>query len=513
MMGSQKLLQRIKYAGIAAKTALISIKSREAGKKYLINTIGSIPGLPAKAAQLMAMKLDIDPSICHQKLEPMSLAQVKAEIEKESPTLSKEIDTISDAAKVASIGQVHQAKLHDGQTVAIKVQYPEVRENLHNQLRMLLSQARMGPPQKYGLKLSSYQDYFGQCFADELDYQLEAQRQMLYLSHNPPQSGLIVPEVMAPYTSTHILTQTYQQGVDLKTVQKFWPHEARYEVATILAQRLFVNIFQHGLIHADPHPGNWAFRTSSNEDRKFSHEVILYDYGSMLEIKKEHRLTLLKLVRSYKSGHETFPFDALVHLGFDTKKLSYIVDRLPALTERILEPLLTDTPYDLKGWELNKSIDAILGGDKWWFRMAGPPWFLMLMRAIHGISQMILGLQVNLPLGRILSETSAQISTSNHAIPRASQEYHLPQYSSMAHAKKLWVRVHDRHSGNQVVLLSMPSRSVDCLEDLIPTETLDKITSEYDLAAIKMKAQSSGYIPQILFETQTADRIYRVWLE
>lgn len=82
-----------------------------------------------------------------------------------------------------------------------------------------------------------------------------------------------------------------------------------------------------------------------------------------------------------------------------------------------------------------------------------------------------------------------------------------------AMARSLRVMVKDQ-SGDIVVDLSLPRRSVDELEELIPEETLVQVKQQkIDLAAIKRQVQLSGYIPQQLFHLQNERRNYRIWLE
>ena len=503
----------VKFAGIVAKSAAIGKINKKAGRKYLLETLGSMPGLTAKAAQILATKLDMAPQDFHKELEPLGIDAVKDIIEKSCPKLSERLVMIDPEPRKASLGQVHKGVLDDETVVAIKVQYPNIGQDLENHVGLLMSVSDMGPQRKYGMDMPSYKDFFTESFNKEIQYRQEAANQQRYASIMPDDCGLSVPKVLTHLSTETILTQGFESGVSLETVRQFWPEDARRECALILCNSFLESLFKHGYVHSDPHPGNFAFRTKTKGHGTYAHEVIQYDYGSVLEISTERRQTLLSLVWAYRQNKAIIPYDYLVHLGFDPSHLSYIADKLPALMARFLEPLTSPAAYDIKDWNLAGNFGNILGDDKWWFRTAGPPWFLMLIRAVQGVGHILSELGTPVPIGRIFGQITQGLDREV-VVPKYHQHQETPSGISLSDcAQNLMVQVIEKATGNQVVHLTMPARSVDCLEEIIPPETLEKIASLHDIVAIKSQAQMGGYKPGILFDAETTERAYKVWLK
>ena len=513
---SEKILHGVKLAGVAAATSALSLVNKKAGKKYLLSTLGGMPGLTAKAAQILATKLDLDVKNIHENLDPMPLSLVKKCLDEEAKDLLEDIVSIDDNPKVASLGQVHKAILKTGESVAIKVQFPNVAKELDQQVDFLLSASDIGPQKKYGLDMKSYHSYFKAAFQKEVLYREEAKSQRKYYKNMKETPGFVVPKILDKYTKEKVLTQTYENGVSLETVKNYWPLEARRECANIVANGFLTSLFQHGFVQSDPHPGNWAFRTKSpSQDEKITrgHEVIQYDFGSMLKIDKNHRLILMQMIYAYREKINISPYDYLVALGFCEQKLAYIADKLPALIERFLEPFLTPRAYPMEEWDLANDFERILGADKWWFRTAGPPWFLMLLRAIQGAKHLLAQLGAPVPLGQIFAAITGDLKDLKVKVPARKKFLDGKTYKLEHCAKHLYVEVVEKASKKRVVYLTMPARSLDCLEELVPVEVAEKISEQHDLIAIKKKAQRSGYTKGELFFAQTDQRTYKVWLE
>lgn len=509
----KSLMQGVRFASIAATTATLSLFSKKIGKRYLLSTLGGMPGLTAKAAQLLATKLDLDPSQVHQQTEPLNLEYVKEYIDKESPLLYESIETIDPQPHVASLGQVHKAELTDGSIVAIKIQYPNVAEELDAQLDFLLQSADFGPQKKYGLNMTLYHQYFKESFKKEVHYLEEAKSQTRYRSNMKTIDGIIIPRVIHDYTTDKILTQSYEHGVSLKTAATFWPEDARRDCSRVIATSFLYSLFAQGYIQCDPHPGNWAFRTARGKANKENHEVIQYDFGSMLEISQEHRSILIQLINAYRKNEDISPFDYLVALEFDPMKLSYIADRIPVLISRLLDPFLTPRAYAMTDWDLANVFESILGVDKWWFRTAGPPWFLMLMRAVQGVKHLLTVLATPVPLGKIYEDILIATDVSKVEIPSQCHFTEGKVYKIKDCAEHLYVEVMDNDTQSQVVFLTMPARSVDYLEEIVPADVLEKIRHHHDLTKIKKDAQRNGYRPKDLFLANTDKRSYKVWLK
>jgi hypothetical protein len=239
---------------------------------------------------------------------------------------------------------------------------------------------------------------------------------------------------------------------------------------------------------------------------------VLYDFGSTMSIDAKDVAALWHLIACYQTGRDVVPFDAMVAMGFDAQKLLPLSERLPCLIERLLEPFMVDRAFDFRRWELKEHFERVLGDDRWWFRSAGPPWFLMLMRAMQGLVHALTELDAPVPVKPSLLALPPPAGVKP-PLSVLSQLAHNARGHTGAMARHLRVHVSDQQ-GAPIVQLELPSRAVDELEDLIPEETRARMQDgKLDLSELKRRIQQSGYQPQTVFEAETRERRYRVWLE
>jgi hypothetical protein len=508
-----RLSTGLKYSSILAKTLVLKNWNEAASRRYLLESLGSMPGISAKAAQFMAMKLGEGAGMQDNpvSLEPMPLALVKARIAAEAPRLHAELLEISERAQVASLGQVHEGLLRSGETVAIKVQFPDLQKSFDEQLGLLRQVSKAGPPKKFRFEMDAILDYFADSLQREVDYEGEAQRQMEAARHLPKDKPIVVARVYPEYSSRTILTQSYEASSPLPRIKEWWPDDARRECGRVLLEYFLHAVFVARSVHTDPHPGNLGFRTMQPKNSR-NYELVLYDFGSTMTFTEKDIRTLWNLIHAYQNQRDVVPFDEMVALGFDAQKLLPLSERLPCLIERLLEPFCVDRAFDFRTWDLKDHFETVLGADRWWFRSAGPPWFLMLMRAMQGLVHALCELNVAVPVKRTLLDLALD-APMDRAPSVLAQFSPSARGSTAAMARHLKVDVSDA-KGAKVVQLELPSRAVDDLEELIPEDTLARMQdARLDLRSIKRRIQQSGYAPQILFEADTRERRYRVWLE
>jgi hypothetical protein len=502
----------LKYSSILAKTLVLKSWNEAASRRYLLESLGSVPGVSAKAAQFLAMKLGAgsDGEANPVSLEPMPINLVKARIEAEAPRLHAELLEISEQAQVASLGQVHEARLRSGETVAIKVQYPDLQKSFAEQLGLLRQVSKAGPPRKFRFEMEAILDYFTASLQREIDYRGEAQRQMEAARLLPKDRPIVIARVYPEFSSATILTQSYEASSPLPRIKQWWPEEARRECARLLLDYFLHAVFVARSVHTDPHPGNLGFRNKQPQGG-WSYELVLYDFGSTMSFDAREVDGLWRLIHAFQNQRDIIPFDEMVALGFDAQKLLPLSQRLPCLLERLLEPFCLDRAFDFRTWDLKDYFERVLGEDRWWFRSAGPPWFLMLMRAMQGMVHALSELQVAIPVKPSL--TGLNLVPPQGSAPAVLSELQGDvRANTGAMARHLKVHVRDQ-KGHDVVQLELPSRAVDELEDLIPEDTAARMQEQkLDLLAIKRRVQQSGYAPQTLFETETRERRYRVWL-
>jgi predicted unusual protein kinase regulating ubiquinone biosynthesis (AarF/ABC1/UbiB family) len=157
-------------------------------------------------------------------------------------------------AAAASIGQVHRATWADGRPVAVKVQYPGADEALRSDLRQIARMSRVFAPLAGGMDVRSLVDELTERINEELDYTLEAASQQQAALGFAGSDEFWVPQVLA-HTSK-VMVSEWMDGQPLSTATGL-DEDARNAIALRYVRFLFAGPSTVGLLHADPHPGNF----------------------------------------------------------------------------------------------------------------------------------------------------------------------------------------------------------------------------------------------------------------
>ncbi|EFE77450.1 AarF/ABC1/UbiB kinase family protein [Streptomyces filamentosus] len=158
-------------------------------------------------------------------------------------------------AAAASIGQVHRAVWHDGREVAVKVQYPGAGEALLSDLAQLSRFARLLGPLVPGMDIKPLIKELRDRVSEELDYELEAQAQREHAAEFADDPDVVIPQVV--HQADQVLVTEWIDGIPLSEVIVEGTAEQRDRAGQLLARFLFSGPARTGLLHADPHPGNF----------------------------------------------------------------------------------------------------------------------------------------------------------------------------------------------------------------------------------------------------------------
>jgi aarF domain-containing kinase len=164
----------------------------------------------------------------------------------------------------ASIGQVHRAETHEGQVLALKVQYPGVRRSIDSDVANLALLMRVPGLVPAGLDLAPLLEHVRQQLHTETDYLAEAQALMAYrqaLGDDPADAlDFVVPEVHTAHSTGHILALGFLDGHPLdRLAQPDQPQALRDRVATALCRLAIRELFEMRLVQTDPNFGNYLF--------------------------------------------------------------------------------------------------------------------------------------------------------------------------------------------------------------------------------------------------------------
>ena len=155
----------------------------------------------------------------------------------------------------ASIGQVHAATWCDGRRVAVKIQYPGAGNAIINDFNQLSRLGRLFGVLMPGLDVKPLLEELKARVAEELDYELEAAAQQAFADAYRGDPDISVPNVVAG--TRHVLVSEWMSGTPLARIIADGTQEQRNRAGILLTRFLFSGPARAGLLHADPHPGNF----------------------------------------------------------------------------------------------------------------------------------------------------------------------------------------------------------------------------------------------------------------
>jgi predicted unusual protein kinase regulating ubiquinone biosynthesis (AarF/ABC1/UbiB family) len=259
--------------------------------------------------------------------------------------LFAEFDDKPSAA--ASIGQVHRAVWQDGREVAVKVQYPGAGEALLSDLTQLGRFARLLGPLVPGIDIKPLIAELRDRVSEELDYGLEAQAQQAHAEEFADDPDVVVPAVV--HQSEQVLITEWIEGVPLSEVISDGTQEQRDRAGQLLARFLFSGPARTGLLHADPHPGNFRL-LPGGPDGEEDWRLGVLDFGTVDRLQGGLPETIGTCLRMTLDGEAEAVYELLCAEGFVKESIELDPDAVLDYLLPIIEPAEVDAFTFSRGW-------------------------------------------------------------------------------------------------------------------------------------------------------------------
>ncbi|MBM4344414.1 MAG: AarF/ABC1/UbiB kinase family protein [Deltaproteobacteria bacterium] len=377
---SGRLARMAKIAKVGARTAADMLAARARQKlgsddatiaeslkptaERLVEVLGEMKGVATKVGQFVSL---VDQEnfpeearkalhrLLNQTPQRMEWDQVQAVVRGELGGNPEEIFAAFDREPLASasMGQVHGATTRDGQDVVVKIQYPGVDKAIESDLRNAGAIARTLSLAGGVLESRHYFEELAAVLRRELDYQQEIAQAEVYRDALQPWPDLVVPEFRRDLSTQRMLTMERLRGPTMLEAAQddATPADVRFRIGAQLVAATWGPFLRQGVIHADPHPGNYIALPGGR--------LGVLDFGATKTLSVPFAHAYWRLLDAAFRREVPDVYGALVSAGFDMQldKAAADVWLLP-LTATVERPFQTDW-YDWGKCRISADVQAL----------------------------------------------------------------------------------------------------------------------------------------------------------
>jgi predicted unusual protein kinase regulating ubiquinone biosynthesis (AarF/ABC1/UbiB family) len=409
-----------RYAKVG--TAVGGLAARVVGERYLglkldrgqhaaelRAALGGLKGPLMKVAQIMATIPDGLPKEYMQELAqlqanapamgwPFVKRRMAAELGADWQKRFKSFE--HQAAHAASLGQVHRAMSHDGRELACKLQYPDMLSAVEadlGQLRLIFSIY-----ERYDRSISTKEIHpeIAARLREELDYEREAKHMALYGLMLKDEANVQVPVVEPKLSTKRLLTMNWLSGEPLLSFIVTHPEmEIRNQVALNMFRAWYVPFYFYGVIHGDPHLGNYTVRPDAS--------INLLDFGCIRVFHASFVKGVIDLYHALQNGDRDLAVHAYESWGFKGLNRE-VIDVLNRWARFVYGPLMEDRErriQDSKSGIYGKEVAEGVHADLRRLGPVTPPReFVFMDRAAIGLGSVFLHLKAEINWYRLFHE-------------------------------------------------------------------------------------------------------------
>ncbi len=328
-------------AKMAGKSLVGKGGSSEKGAVDLKVALGGLKGPLMKVAQILSTVPDMLPEEYSRQLMelqtnapsmgwPFVKRRMGSELGKDWQSKFKTFE--HQACNAASLGQVHKAVSHEGNPLACKLQYPDMASAVDAdlaQLKLIFSLYKRYDP---AIDPSEIHKELSERLREELDYGREAKHQKLYSAMLAGEDQVHIASVVEPLSTTRLLTMNWLDGEPLLTFVNSH-QELRNAVAINMFRAWYIPFYHYGILHGDPHLGNYSIRQDGS--------INLLDFGCIRVFDPKFVQGVLDLYHALKNDDEELAAHAYQSWGFDhmSKELMTVLNYW---AEFVYAPIMED---------------------------------------------------------------------------------------------------------------------------------------------------------------------------
>ena len=318
-----------RYAKVT--TTMSGLAARMAGERYLgmdidrdrhaaqlREALGSLKGPLMKVAQILSTIPDALPAEYAEELASLQAdapsmgwlfvkRRMAAELGADWQSQFAEFDRTAISA--ASLGQVHKAVSPDGQPLAVKLQYPDMASAIDADLRQLKLVFQLYERFDSAISTNDIYNELSDRLHEELDYCREAANLALYRDMLKDEAHVTMPQYLPELSTGRVLTMSWVEGQKLMAWLEGAPsQEERNQVAMNMFRAWYVPFYFYGVIHGDPHLGNYSIDNRLN--------INLMDFGSIRIFRPDFVSGVIDLYKALRDSDEALALQAYEKWGF-----------------------------------------------------------------------------------------------------------------------------------------------------------------------------------------------------
>jgi predicted unusual protein kinase regulating ubiquinone biosynthesis (AarF/ABC1/UbiB family) len=406
-------------SGLAARVAGEKVFgvtiNRENHAQELRAALGGLKGPLMKVAQILSTVPDLLPEEYVRELAQLQanapamgwpFVRRRMQTELGADWQSRFAEFSQTASAAASLGQVHQARDHDGQLLACKLQYPDMAAAVEADLKQLRLLIALYERYDKTIRTQEIHQEISDRLWEELDYERELRQMQLYQHMLAAEAGVHVPTPRLDLSTGRLLTMSWLGGQPMIAVTDH-PQEFRNQVALNMFRAWYVPFYHHGIIHGDPHMGNYSVREDAS--------INLLDFGCIRVFPPSFVKGVIDLYRALQSNDTELAVTAYESWGFSdlSKEMIGVLNQWASF---VYAPLMEDrarrlqeTNSGIYGREVARAVHQQLrelGGVK------PPREFVFMDRAAVGLGSVFLRLKAEVNWYQLFHELIGQFDVT-----------------------------------------------------------------------------------------------------